>query len=184
MHLFTGFLKSGSIPVKAACESLGQMFPAITKHAIVVGVPVPGAIRQLHGYAMCLNHWLRFLPVPVILLNANWFSDSEKLRQRYGHDVATGYHPDCGCPFHYVMAHELAHSMYVRMKPEDKEKWENAYEPGKPSGYSTTAEESFCEAFAGGLYGLKGYHFTAASALARASNAAPSAAVICGSGGT
>jgi hypothetical protein len=169
MHLFTGFLKSGSAPVKAACESLGGMFPAHMRHAIVVGVPATEALLRLDGrlggYAMCLNHWLRFLPVPVILLNAEWFSDDEKLRQRYGHDVATGYHPDCSCPFRYTMAHELAHFIYVRMKPEDRKTWDSRFEPGKPSGYSTTAEESFCEAFAGGFHGLEGSHFRLASAL-------------------
>jgi hypothetical protein len=118
------------------------------KHAIVVGVPVPARIRQLGGYAMCLNLWLRFLPVPVILLNARWFADGENLKQRYGYDVATGYHPDCGCPARYIIAHELAHFIYVRMKPGDRKKWEALFEPGKPSGYSTTAEEGFCEAFA------------------------------------
>ncbi len=184
MHLFSGFLKSGRAPVEAACGSLGQDFPAIMKHAIIVGVPVPEAIRRLGGYAMCLNHWLRFLPVPVILLNARWFADSEKLRQRYGYDVATGYHPDCGCPARYIIAHELAHFMYVRMKPGNRKKWETQFEPGKPTGYSTTAEEGFCEAVAGSLHGRAGHHFAAASALARASSAAPRAAVICGSGGT
>ncbi len=137
---------------------------------------VPGALRrlddrfcggQLHGYAMCLNHWLRFLPVPVILLNAEWFEDEEKLSQRYRHDVATGYHPDCGCPARYLMAHEIAHFIYVRMGRKEREKWESVYEHGKPSGYSTTPEESFCEALAGSFHGLEGRHFGLAAALAR-----------------
>jgi hypothetical protein len=147
------------------------------RHAVILGVRVPGVLRRLddrlcggrlHGYAMCLNHWLPFLPAPVILLNARWFADGELLRERYRHDVATGYHPDCGCPFTYIMAHELAHFMYVRMKPGDRKKWESAFEPGRPSGYSTTAEEGFCEAFAGSVSGLEGLHFGLASALARA----------------
>jgi hypothetical protein len=176
MYLFAGSLKSGKDPVKAACEHLGQEFPALMRHAIVLGIRVPGAIRrlddrfcggQLHGYAMCLNHWLTFLPVPVILLNAEWFEDGERLRQRYQYDVATGYHPDCDCPVRYVMAHEIAHFMYVRMSTAERVRWESVYEHGKPSGYSTTPEESFCEAFSGGLSGLEGRHFEMASALAR-----------------
>jgi hypothetical protein len=176
MYFFANSLKSGKDPVKAACERLGQEFPALMRHAIVLGVPVPGALRrlddrfcggQLHGYAMCLNHWLRFLPVPVILLNAEWFEDEEKLMQRYRHDVATGYHPDCGCPAWYLMAHEIAHFMYVRMSSAERKKWECVYECGKPSGYSTTPEESFCEAFAGSFHGLKSRHFGLAAALAR-----------------
>ncbi|HEY3272150.1 MAG TPA: hypothetical protein VGJ92_00230 [Methanocella sp.] len=174
MYLFINFLKSGKAPVKAACERLGEEFPALMRHAIVLGIRVPGALRrlddrlcggQLHGYAMCLNHWLRFLPVPVILLNAEWFTDVERLRQRYRHDAATGYHPDCDCPARYIMAHEIAHFMYVRMERKEREKWANTYEYGKPSGYSTTPEESFCEAFAGSLSGLEGRHFELASAL-------------------
>ncbi len=73
---------------------------------------------------MCLNHWLPFLPVPVILLNANWFADCEKLRERYRHDVATGYHPGGDCPARYVMAHEIAHFLYVRMGRKERKKWE------------------------------------------------------------
>jgi hypothetical protein len=146
------------------------------RHAIILGVRVPGAIRrlddrfcggQLHGYAMCLNHWLRFLPVPVILLNAEWFEDVERLRQHYQYDVTTGYHPGGNCPARYLMAHEIAHFMYVRMGRKEREKWESVYEHGKPSGYSTTPEESFCEAFAGSVASLEGRHFKLASALAK-----------------
>jgi hypothetical protein len=115
---------------------------------------------------MCLNHWLRFLPVPVILLNAEWFADDERLWQRYRHDVATGYHPGCDCPVCYILAHEAAHFMYVRMRPEERKKWESVYECGKPSGYSTTPEESFCEAFAGYVGGLPSQSFEQAAALA------------------
>jgi hypothetical protein len=168
MHLFNSFLKSGRSQVKEACESLGRDFPALMRHAIVVGIPVPGTIRWLGGYAMCLNHWLTFLPVPVILLNANWFANSEKLRERYRHDVATGYHPGGDSPARYVLAHEIAHFLYVRMGRKERKKWESVYEHGKPSGYSTTPEESFCEAFAGSLEGLEGRHYELASALARA----------------
>jgi hypothetical protein len=147
------------------------------RHAIILGVRVPGAVRRLddrlcggklHGYAMCLNHWLPFLPVPVILLNAEWFADDERLRERYRHDVATGYHPGGDCPARYVMAHEIAHFLYVRMGRKERKKWESVYEHGKPSGYSTTPEESFCEALAGSLDGLEGRHYEMASALARA----------------
>lgn len=116
---------------------------------------------------MCLNHWLRFLPVPIILLNAEWFEDAEKLGQFYRNDVTTGYHPDCGCPARYIVAHEAGHFVYVRMRPEDRKKWETSFVPGKPSGYSTTAEEGFCEAFAGGVFGLSGQHFGLATALTR-----------------
>jgi hypothetical protein len=174
MFLFCRSLKAGQGRVKAACESLGQKFPALMRHAIVLGIRVPGAIRwlddrfcggRLHGYAMCLNHWLRFLPVPVVLLNAEWFADGETLGQRYRYDVATGYHPDCDCAARYIMAHEIAHFMYVRMSEAEREKWESVYEHGKPSGYSTTPEESFCEAFAGSLSNLEGRHFELASAL-------------------
>jgi hypothetical protein len=168
MYLFTNFLKSGRTPVKAACERLEHDFPELIGHAIVIGVPVPGAIRRLGGYAMCLNHWLPFLPAPVILLNARWFADGEKLRQRYGYDVAAGYHPDCGCPFRYILAHELAHFLYGRMKPDARRKWGTMSEPGKPSGYGTTPEESFCEAFAGSVSGLEGKHFEQAATLAEA----------------
>jgi hypothetical protein len=167
MFLFNSFLKSGRSPLKEACEGIGQDFPALMRHAIVAGIPVPGSIRWLGGYAMCLNHWLPFLPVPVILLNANWFADCEMFTLRYMHDVKTGYHPGCGCPFRYVMAHELAHFIYLRMKPDDRKMWESRFEPGKPSGYSTTAEESFCESLAGGIHGLEGKHFELAAALAR-----------------
>ncbi|HUL62521.1 MAG TPA: hypothetical protein VLT35_05615, partial [Methanocella sp.] len=107
MYLFTGSLRSGQASVAAACEDLRRDFPAVVARAVVVGVRLPGPVRRvdarfggrLNGYAMCLNHWLRFLPVPVVLLNAEWLDDGGRLRERYRHDVATGYHPDCGCPF-------------------------------------------------------------------------------------
>ena len=102
------------------------------------------------------------------MLNAEWFADEERLRERYRHDVATGYHPGCGCPARYVMAHEIAHFLYVRMGKKERKKWESVFEHGKPSGYSTTPEESFCEALAGSLDGLEGRHFGLATALARA----------------
>jgi len=57
--------------------------------------------------------------------------------------------------------------MYVQMGRKEREKWESVYVHGKPSGYSTTPEESFCEAFAGSLSRLEGRHFELASALAR-----------------
>lgn len=178
MFLFAGSLKAGQDRVRIACERLGQNFPALLRHAVILGVRVPGIVRRLddrlcggrlHGYAMCLNHWLPFMPVPVILLNAEWLADDERLGQRYQHDVATGYHPGCDSPARYIMAHEIAHFIYVRMGKREREMWTSVYEPGVPSGYSTTPEESFCEAFAGSLDGLEGRHYKLASALARAS---------------
>ncbi len=171
MYLFTRSLKAGRHRVEAACERLGHQFPALMRHAIILAVPVPGILQRLDGrlgaYAMCLNHWLRFLPVPVILLNAEWFTDEENLRHRYVHDVKTGYHPDCSCPARYIVAHEAGHFIYTRLNWKERERWERIFEAGKPSGYSTTPEESFCEAFAGGIACLEGPYFKLAAALAR-----------------
>ena len=163
MILLLNFCRTWRDLINEACKELKAMYPEPMAHAIVASVPVPRTLplldARLDGYAMCLNHWLRFLPVPVILLNAGWFRDGERLRHSYERSVATGYHPDCGDPVKYVMAHELAHFIYVQMGRENRKKWDMQFKPGKPSGYSTTAEESFCEAFAGSIYGRDGYHF-------------------------
>lgn len=176
MFFLPGITKTGQDFVTAACEYLGKDYPALTGHAIVVSVPLPNTLHwlddrfsggQLHGYAMCLNHWLRFLSIPVVLINAEWLMDCDRLRQRYQYDVATNYHPECGCPVRYIVAHEIAHFVYVRMGREKQEEWKRSFEPGKPSGYSGTPEEGFCEAFAGYVAGLQGVHFERAAALCR-----------------
>ena len=64
---------------------------------------------------MCLNHWLPFLPVPVVLINADWLDEDDQLKDRYGYDAVTNYHPDCGCPVRYIVCHEFAHFIYVNM---------------------------------------------------------------------
>jgi hypothetical protein len=175
MFFLPGTSKTGQDLVIAACELLKKDYPGLMDHAIVVSVPLPKAIHRvddrwlggrLHGYAMCLNHWLRFLPAPVVLINAEWLTDCDRLRQRYRHDVATGWHPGCDCPVRYLIAHEIAHFIYVRMGKEKRRSWACPFEPGKPSRYSTTPEESFCEAFAGHIAGLQGAHFKHAATLA------------------
>ncbi|HUL62091.1 MAG TPA: hypothetical protein VLT35_03430, partial [Methanocella sp.] len=62
---------------------------------------------------------------------------------------------------------EIAHYAYVRLEPQERKRWEATFEPGKPTGYGTTPEESFCEAFAGGVSGLKGQHYELAPMLAK-----------------
>jgi len=164
--------RTGRDTIREVCGRLNAEFPAFMAHAVVVAVPVPGTLKRLDGrlggYAMCLNHWLRFLPVPVILISAEWLRDDRKLQQRYRHDAATGYHPDCGGPIRYLMAHELAHFIYGRLGREKREAWKSSFEPGKPSGYSTTPEEGFCEAFAGHVAGLEGGYHERAGKLAHA----------------
>jgi hypothetical protein len=168
--------------VEAACASLGSRYPSLTRNAVVVGVPVQGLLGwldrrclwgRLGAYGMCLNHWLRFLPVPVVLINTGWLRDDARLWERYRLDVASGYHPECGCPVRYIVAHEIAHFVYGRMGREQRELWADAYEPGKPSGYSASPEESFCESFAGQFSGLSGRLFDLAAAVADPYRAAP-----------
>ncbi len=175
MFFLPGTSKTGQDLVIAACGHLEKDYPGLVGRAFIISVPLPKAIHRaddrwfggrLHGYAMCLNHWLRFLNVPVILINAEWLMDCDRLRQRYKHDVETGYHPGCECPIRYIVAHEIAHFVYVRMDREKQEEWKRSFEPGKPSGYSTTPEEGFCEAFAGYVSGLHDVHFKQAAALA------------------
>lgn len=163
MLLLLYFCRTGRNLIDETCKELKAMYSEPMARAIVAAVPVPRALRRLDarlgGYAMCLNHWLRFLPVPVILLNAGWFRDGEWLQHSYERSVATGYHPDCGDPVKYILAHELAHFIYLHMGRENRKRWDMQFKPGKPSGYSITAEESFCEAFAESLYGRDSHHF-------------------------
>ncbi|MGA9138694.1 MAG: hypothetical protein WBZ29_00615 [Methanocella sp.] len=175
MFFLPGTSKTGQNLVIAACELLKKDYPDLMDRAIVVSVPMPKAIHhaddrwlggRLHGYAMCLNHWLRFLPYPVILINAEWLRDCGLLRQRYSHDVQAGYHPECDCPVKYIVSHEIGHYIYGRMGRERQKTWTRSFVPGKPSGYSTTPEEGFCEAFAGYVAGLQGPDFELVAALA------------------
>lgn len=175
MLFLPGISKAGRELAIAAYERLSNEYPSLTGRAIVASIPLPKAVHwlddrcfggRLHAYGMCLNHWLQFLPVPVVLFNAEWLQDCETLRQRYGYDVATGYHPGCDCPVRYILYHEIAHFVYVRMGREKQTEWERSFEPGKPSGYSTTPEEGFCEAFAGYVSGQQDAHFKQAAAMA------------------
>ena len=115
---------------------------------------------------MCLNHWLPFLPVPVVLINAGWLYDHSQLKDRYLNDVSISYHPDCGCPIKYIICHEFAHFIYANMSAESRRQWEQSYEHAQPSGYSFNPEESFCEAFAGHVAGLTGKYYDEAPRFA------------------
>ncbi len=174
MFLLPGASKTGQHLVKSACRHLKKDYRSLVDRAVIISIPLPAAVHRLddrysggklHGYAMCLNHWLRFLPFPVILLNAEWLGDDEKLRQSYREDASSGYHPACYCPVRYIIAHEIGHYVYVQMGREKREQWKRSFEPGKPSGYSTTPEEGFCEAFAGYTAGLRGIHFERVATL-------------------
>ncbi|WP_424359250.1 hypothetical protein [Methanocella sp. MCL-LM] len=175
MPLIIGTLKKAQSLVTKSCEELKVKYPLLTRRAIVAGVPIPAPIRwidrhffkgQLGAYAMCLNHWLPFLPMPVVLINADWLEDSDRLKDRYQKDIETSYHPDCGCPIMYIICHEFAHFIYVNMSAESRQQWEQSYEHAKPSGYSFNPEESFCEAFAGHIAGLTGKYYDEAPRFA------------------
>lgn len=165
MPLIIGALRQTRELVKSICRDLDGSYPGLLRHAVVAGIHLPKAIRRLDrrffgnrlgAYAMCLNHWLPFLPVPVVLINAEWLGEDRSLWHRYDLDVSRNYHPECGCPIKYIVCHEIAHFIYVNLTAAKRNQWEQSFEQLCPTGYSTNAEESFCEAFSGHLAGLTG----------------------------
>lgn len=175
MPLILGAFKKSHILVIEICQKLETRYPRLLKHAVVAGIHIPKPIRwldrrffgnKLGAYAMCLNHWLHFLPVPVVLINDQWLGEDANLWDRYAYDVASNYHPECGCPIRYIIWHEIAHFIYVNMTPGERSMWNQIFEHQNPTGYSTNPEESYCEAFSGHLAGLKGRYYDEAPGFA------------------
>ncbi|HMK45599.1 MAG TPA: hypothetical protein VK436_03135 [Methanocella sp.] len=175
MRLLLGRANKCSRLIKSVSEELESRYPGLTARAFIAVVRVPSLLQSLDrryfgnrlgGYSMCLNHWLPFLPGPVILINAGWLEDDEKLWRQYAIDSSCNYHPPCGCPIRYILFHELAHYIYVRMKPGERARWGRIYVHREPSGYSSSPEESFCEAFSGHMAGLKGRYYDDVEELA------------------
>lgn len=175
MPLIIGALQKTEDLVINICHDLETRYPRLLKHAIVAVIHIPKPIRwldrrffgnKLGAYAMCLNHWLHFLPVPVVLINDQWLGEDANLWDRYAYDVASNYHPECGCPIRYIIWHEIAHFIYVNMTPDERRKWNQIFEHQNPTGYSTNPEESYCEAFSGHLAGLKGRYYDEAPGFA------------------
>ncbi len=175
MFLFTRFLKSGRSPGKSR---LARASVRISRRSCDMPSSSASRCRDTSWPDDRLRApRLRHVPEPLAALPAGPGHPSQRgtgLRTRKGSGSGTGTTSRrattraAAALSRYVMAHELAHFVYGRMKPEDTKEVGEHFRAGKPSGYSTTAEESFCESLAGGIDGLEGRHFELATALARA----------------
>lgn len=145
--------------VRKTMASLGRFH--IFDHTVVIAVPMPKSLsvlckkligNDLMAYGMCVNHWVPQLPFPLVLLNAGWFGDAEKVKSQYDSDAQCGWHPKLSNAAAYVLSHEAGHFLYAKIGNKRQAEWYKAYieiaaKRPLPSGYSTSAEECFCEVF-------------------------------------